>query len=453
MVETPDPHSIGPIGRRRALQICGTGLASGVPGCMGFSADSSPSYELSQENFDPEPLPYDRTYPDDDEVTMFRGGLRRLGFYPDETIPESVTAGWQLPINYAEHGAAKASPVPSPDGETIVFPADTGRVHAVSPDGEYRWTTETPATVQGFHASPVIVDGVAYVGDYGGANRGQDAAMNALDVRTGGVVWRTTEFDGAVAIGSSAGYWDGYLYVVSEYRHPTESGALWVLDAETGEALWSDDRIDGMPHPTVAIDPVNERLLTGSNDGVLYCWEFPSLEFEWGFETGGEIKGPIATYDGSAFFGSWDGSFYRVGLSDGRKVWELSTGRVIMSAPAIDPEEGVVYFGGDNGFVYALDAGSGEERWSEPVHGRVIGALTLTAETVLVGSYDTHLYALDKRTGERRWRVRNNGYVTSAPVPHEGRIYYSERAVRSRNADGDSIVEVPGHAYCLLGDD
>jgi hypothetical protein len=36
-------------------------------------------------------------------------------------------------------------------------------------------------------------------------------------------------------------------------------------------------------------------------------------------------------------------------------------------------------------------------------------------------------------------------------VPHDGRIYYAERADISGywNDDAETVVETPGHAYCL----
>jgi len=443
----------GGVTRRGYLLTAGAaaaGLGSGLAGCAGFGSRPS-GYDLDQAGFDPPDRPDDESYLGED-VSMFRRGLRRLGYYPGETVPTSVSINWELPVNYIGHNAPKASPLPTPDGETILIPADTGKMHAVSPKGKHQWTTGTRATRQGFHATPVVVDGVAYLGGYDGANRGQEAGMYAFDVGTGEIVWRTAEMDGSVAIGSSAGYWEGYLYVVVEHRHPEKKGELWVFDAQTGEGLFRDDRIDGMPHPTVAISPTHERLLTGSNDGRVYCWEFPSLEFAWDFETGAPVKGPIAAYDGSAFAGSWDGHLYRLGLEDGTEEWSFETGDIVMSAPAVDPEAGVVFFGGDDRHVYALDAATGDEVWATDVHGRVMGAVAVTADAVLAGTTAAELVALEKDTGDRRWSVDTRGHVTSEPVPHDGRIYVAERAVVPGywDDDGEATTETPGHAYCLV---
>ena len=448
------PPENGRTSRRAVLAGVGALGVSGLAGCASLPGVTG-GYDRTQADFDPVALPYDQTYPDDEGITMFRRGLRRLGYYPDATVPDSVEVNWARPLNYIGHTAAKASPRPVPGTDQVIFPADTGRVHSLTDIGQHRWTEQTGATSLGIHGTPTIVDGTAYIGGY-------DGDLYAFDTETGHLVWRTDRLslDGAIAIGSSPAYWDGVLYVVAEYKNP-DAGTMWAIDAATGEPLWSDDRLWGMPHPSTAIDPVSERMVTGSNDGVVYCWEFPSLEFQWEYQTGeagsdrNQVKGTIPTYDGSAFTGSWDGNFYRLDLEDGTEQWRFETDGIVMSNPGIDPETNIVYTGSADNYVYALDCDTGDQRWARNVGGTVLGSITVTADAVLVGSYDTHLYCLEKDTGAVRWRVENRGHVTGEPVPHEGRIFYTERAEFSNywNEDEETIMETPGHGYCLVPDE
>ncbi|PSQ15347.1 cell shape-determining protein [Halobacteriales archaeon QS_8_69_73] len=433
------------VGRRRLLVSVGTAGLAGLAGCARFDDGD---YDRRQAAFDPERRSDGETYPGDD-VTVFRRGTRRLGYYPDAVVPDAVAVAWSEPVNEIGHTAAKASPRPTPDGELLVVPDDAGRVHGFTPAGERRWTTATGAGDSlGFHGTPAIVDGVAYVGGY-------DGAVYALDVATGEPVWKTSRWQlgGAVAVGSSPAYWDGVLYLVAEYNHPgmDPSGAMWALDAATGRPLWHDDRPWGMPHPSPAIDPVAERAVIGSNDGVVYAWEFPSMAFAWSFETDAQVKGTVATYDGGAIVGSWDGYVRRLNLDDGDLEWRFETGEVTMSNPGVDPEAGVVYVGSDDRDVHALDVDTGERLWSQDVGGHVIGSLTVTPECVLVGSYDTRLYCLEKATGAVRWTVEGVGHATSEAVPLDGRIFYAERADLSGywDDDAETVLEKRGRVYGL----
>ena len=387
----PGREGLGPrTSRRHLLASLGTAAAVGLAGCSSLAGEE---FDRNQAAFDPEPRSYAETYPPREDVTHFRRGTRRLGYYPDATVPDAVEVAWSEPMNGIGHTAAKSSPRPTPDGKTLVVPDDTGRVHAFRPDGRHRWTVGTGAADSlGFHGTPAVVDGTAYVGGY-------DGAMYALDAATGEQVWKTTRWQlgGAIAIGSSPAYWDGTLYFVAEYNYPgmDPSGTMWAVDAATGRPLWHDDRPWGMPHPSPAVDPDAERMVIGSNDGLVYAWEFPSLEFAWSFETDAQVKGTIPTYEGGAFVGSWDGHVRRLDLEDGRLEWTFETGEVTMSNPGVDPEAGVVYVGSADRHVHALDAETGEQLWSRNVFGTVLGSLTVTSECVLVGCYDGHLYAPD----------------------------------------------------------
>ena len=437
---------------RRAL-LCAAGAAAGVAGCLVGAPDSEacvPSVETGGDC---------ASYPGD--VSLFQQNLKRQAYYPDQTVPESVTVDWSFEANVVGHTAAKSTPVPTLDGD-IVFADDSGAVQVRAPDGTRRWRVQTEATGLGFHGSPGVVGNRVYVGGY-------DGAVYAFDVETGERLWKTTAGDlgGTLAVGSSPAFYDGTLYFVAEYGSPS-SGALWALDPVDGETRWSDGRVWGQSHPSPTVDRDTGRIVAGSNDGVVYGWSFPEGEFQWEYQAGPEggptgrskaggefslgaqIKGTVAAYEGRGYVGSWDQRLHCLDLADGSRHWTFDTGRSNMSNPAVDPEGGIVYTGSDSGYVWALDAESGEQLWRADVGGRVIGALTLTGETVLAGSYDTHLYALDAATGERRWRVENRGRVTSGALPLDGRIYYAERGVFSNYySDSETTLEQPGRAYCL----
>jgi outer membrane protein assembly factor BamB len=358
-------------------------------------------------------------------TTQFRGGLRRQGVYPEATVPTDVETAWTVPeVNTGDHTAAKASAVALPGGDLLV-PGDTGDLHRVTAGGEVVWTADVTDATRGIHGTPAVANGTAYIGAY-------DGALSAIDVETGDRYWRAALGD---AIGSSPGYDDGTVYIAVEYNDP--SGAMFAVDAVDGSVEWDDQRPTDHPHSTCAIDRDAGRLVVGSNDGKLYAWSYPDLEFEWTFDTDGAIKGPVAIADGGAFFGSWDEHVYRVALDDGSEDWHFETGNLVMTGPSVEPSTGTVYVGSHDDNLYALDLASGEERWRFGTEGRLIGCPTVTAEHVLAGSHDTRLYCVEKDSGEGVWQVDAAGTVSSTPLVEEGAVYFTDRASQDYVADGE----------------
>jgi outer membrane protein assembly factor BamB len=401
--------------RRTFLRATGVAASASLAGC----ADQVSSFVESDRvdtGGDP-PV----TQPD----TQFRGNLRRHGVYPDATVPEAVTVDWRMPeINTGDHTAAKASAVQAPGGD-IVVPGDTAEVRRVTPDGEVVWTAEAGSSSRGVHGTPTIANGAVYIGAY-------DGAMYAFDLETGEQYWRT---DLGGSIGSSPGYYDSTVYIAVEY--PTPSGAMYAVDAITGEVEWDDQRVTDHPHSTCAIDRENGYMVVGANDGDLYCWTYPDYEFQWTFETGEPIKGPVAIHDGHAVFGSWDSAVYSVALADGSESWHFDTGGLVMSGPSIEPSTGTVYIGSHDTRMYALEFETGDQRWEFDSDGRFIGCPVVTAGHVLAGSQDDHLYALDKDSGEEVWRARADGQVTSTPLVTDDAVYYTARASGDYLDDGE----------------
>ena len=63
----------------------------------------------------------------------------------------------------------------------------------------------------------------------------------------------------------------------------------------------------------------------------------------------------------------------------------------------------LVAVGTIDGEVIALDAGSGQTRWSARVSSEVLAAPVVTGDLVIVRSADSRLFALDAKDGKRRW--------------------------------------------------
>ena len=159
-----------------------------------------------------------------------------------------------------------------------------------------------------------------------------------------------------------------------------DQSRLAVIDLKAGRRRWSFQAkgwIYGEP------DVTDDRVFFGSQDNHLYCLDKtrktivgvspPSL---------GSRQG-VAYRNGSVFFGSCDGRFYRVNAETGKEVWSYQTpesqgaSTAIYSAPLCT--EDAVYFGSFDGHLYCLRIDNGQLKWRiQPVKGSEITGSPLT---------------------------------------------------------------------------
>ena len=99
------------------------------------------------------------------------------------------------------------------------------------------------------------------------------------------------------------------------------------------------------------------------------------------------------------------------------------------SAPATG--DGVVFLGGDDQSLRAVDAKTGEVQWSSPLGYVIRSSATIVDRAVLIGSGPT-LNALNRRDGSALWTHVTGGEVTAdlavvadmvIAASHDGYIY------------------------------
>src|ERR1044071_8048510 len=84
-----------------------------------------------------------------------------------------------------------------------------------------------------------------------------------------------------------------------------------------------------------------------------------------------------ATYSGT-YAGPAPQQFHRV-------KWKFPTGDRVISSPVF--KDNVIYFGGDDGNVYAVDAASGRQIWKRATGGPVPATPAVADGIVYIGSY------------------------------------------------------------------
>ena len=140
------------------------------------------------------------------------------------------------------------------------------------------------------------------------------------------------------------------------------------------------------------------------------------LTLKW--TAGATPASSVTIVNGLLYLGGADGTVQALNASTGALVWEYKTGHDIYPSPTV--ANGIVY--APAGFsVYALDAKTGVSLWTYTT-GFYTSSPTVAYGSVYVGSYDFNLYALDATTGALRWKYTTGGEV-SAPAVANGAVY------------------------------
>ncbi len=184
-----------------------------------------------------------------------------------------------------------------------------------------------------------------------------------------------------------------------------------------------------------------------SHSGVLAAQaprEFHRVK--WRFPTGDRIISSPVIANGILYFGSEDGNLYAVDSTTGMQRWKRTTGGPVSATPAV--ANGTVYAGSYDGWFYALDAATGALRWkfatkgerryeAKGLHGWQPKTQTfpdpfdtfqsspvVAAGAVSFGSGDAHLYSLDAATGELKWKFATGDVVHASPAYAGGTLFF-----------------------------
>ena len=166
----------------------------------------------------------------------------------------------------------------------------------------------------------------------------------------------------------------------------------------------------------------------------------------WAFPTGNRVVSSPVIQGATLYFGSDDGNVYAVDAATGRQVWKHATRGPVPATPAVSGD--TVYVGSYDGHFYALNAGTGALRWkfttggerhfeAKGLHGMTpmgqtffdlydlyLSSPVVVGDSVFFGSGDGNLYALDRRNGALRWKFGTGDVVHASPAYADGVLYF-----------------------------
>lgn len=280
----------------------------------------------------------------------------------------------------------------------VYYGGRDGRLYCVEADsGEILWTVNASGPIT---SSPAVSYGTVFID-------GRHGAAWGFDARTGEQVWQTVlgsslaetrggyrgclALDGGVLVGRSSVidiptgkvtlYAGAMGATGSSYSHEENtdviagdtflnvasgvgtgkapSGINCFRFGRTRDAAWTQsaehDYNPASRHCSLTSPAVWEGIcLLGNDNGCLYGLDMETGDRLWRLETGGAVRSSpgVAARSGAAYVGSRDGRLYALDARTGKRLFAFETGGAVDSSPCV--ADGVVYFGSDDGHVYAL---------------------------------------------------------------------------------------------------
>ncbi len=131
------------------------------------------------------------------------------------------------------------------------------------------------------------------------------------------------------------------------------------------------------------------------------------------------IRTTPAVVEGYVFFGAEDGKLYALDAKSGKYLWAFDTRGSGCASPTV--VDGTIYFGSGDGRVWAVDAKTGlaPSAWKSGFRtsDEITGAPAVSNGFVYALSSDQVLHAIGSATGKERWSYRMTGSVLrQAPI-------------------------------------
>lgn len=274
--------------------------------------------------------------------------------------------------------------------------------------GKLKWKLATRAPIR---STPYVYGGQVFLA-------GGNGVLTSVDKITGAVLWRIVYDQTALFMGERSYDFADYYHSSPIVENGivylgTGNGVMGAYLAKTGALLWRYQTTDIIHcRPVIAAG----KIILGSFDGYVHALDKTSGQLIWKFKTvghqyfpKGEVQGMLATDGHRVFVGARDYNLYAIDVASGTASWNMKfSNGWAMSATVADT---VVYIGtSDDRVMVAADARSGREYWRTNVNFNIFGGAISGPRSIVFGTIWGKAYALDRRTGAVQWTFETQAY-------------------------------------------
>src|SRR6185312_16724746 len=236
------------------------------------------------------------------------------------------------------------------------------------------WTYEAGDSIESAAAS---VGGTVFVGS-------QKGELVSLNLENGSVYWKYST-DSPIGESSPA-YSNGVVYVGDL------GGYLHAVNASDGKKIWAFKAGNEIKSSPVV---VGDRVLIGSYDQYLYCLSTRNGALVWKVRTNGPVHSTPGVLNGVAFIAGCDELFRGIRISDGREMFNVSSGAYTGASPAFSGDSAVYGTFDNEVLMLTLSEHRIVWRYQHPErHFPFYSSAAVTGNRIVIGGRDKLVHGL-----------------------------------------------------------
>jgi glucose dehydrogenase len=209
------------------------------------------------------------------------------------------------------------------------------------------------------------------------------------------------------------------IYVGGKLYFVNNNGFVHSLDADTGKILWK--RRVGRLNASSPAFYKNRLYIVNLVPGHIVKLDAKTGKTIWKRDLPGRAESSPIVIDRTVYFGVENGELFAMSTGKGQVRWSTPLGGAIKAAPAY--YGGKLFVGDYGGYMNAVDAKSGKLVWQSGSLGPGFGGSGAFYSTpavaygrVYAGNNDARVYSYDTSDGELAWSYSTGGYAYSGPA-------------------------------------
>jgi len=198
--------------------------------------------------------------------------------------------------------------------------------------------------------------------------------------------------------------------------------------------------------PIYGTPVVSDNLVyVAGYNGKIYAYNTLNLAQRWVFPRDGYLDsfvGGLVIDQGKLYIGSSDGWIYSLDAATGDLLNEYKTGDKIWGTPTVADD--TLYMGSFDKTLYALNTADLTLKWKFATEGSIIAKPLVYNGVVYIGSFDKNLYAINTADGTQKWKYMASNWFWTQPVIVNDIIYAGclDGNIYAFKADTGEVVKV-----------